>query len=197
MEKIKKVMGFIYHHHHLMILVLGVLCIILREQILSVLPYCFGSVVLLAGIAGFSFAIINIIKTHHRQYVMAYSTLMLIFGIIFLTLSGEAVDLFYIGSCWGIVGAIKGGAQLAVAIEEAYNKNLNCIYSFIISVFTIAISVLLLLNPAKEVGRHVLLLGIELVVVSLAGFIHLKELSLWNLFSLSKNKEKANEEKDK
>lgn len=197
MEKIRKLMGFIYHHHHLLIFLIGVLCVILREQIISFLPYIFGGAVLLAGVAGISFAIINIIKTHHRQYVMAYSTLMIIFGVIFLTFSGDAIDLFYIGACWGIVGAIKGGAQLAVAIEEAYSKNLNCIYSFIISIFTIAISVLLLLNPAKEVAHHVILLGIELIVVSLAGFIHLKELSLWNLFNVSKHKEKTIDNTDK
>jgi len=193
MERFKNLMGFIYKHHDVMILVTGILCIVLREQIISVLPYVFGGVVLLAGVAGMVFGLINIIKSHHRQYVLAYSLLMMIFGIIFLTQGGNEVDLLYIGTCWGVVGAIKGGAQLSVAIEEAYDKNLNCIYSFIISAFTIAISVILLLNPAKEVGHHVLILGVELTVVSLASFIHLRELSLWNLFNMSEKKKEKQE----
>ncbi len=197
MDRFKNFMGFIYKHHDVLILITGILCIVLREQIISILPYVFGGVVLLAGVAGIFFGLINIIKSHHRQYVLAYSLLMIIFGTIFLTQGGKEVDLLYIGTCWGVVGAIKGGAQLAVAIEEAYDKNLNCIYSFIISAFTIAISVILLLNPAKEVGHHVLILGIELTIVSLASFIHLRELSLWNVFSVGEKKKEKKEENEK
>ena len=201
MNGIKKALTFLYRHSSLPFLIIGVLCIVLNNVIYSIFPYIFSGLMIAVGILGLSLDLIHMVKRRFVSLVFSYSLVIIVLGIIYL-IQPENMRLSTMGITWGLVGIIKGGAELSVSIEHIMKKSKWWIASMIQAVVTIAISLLLIINPVESIHHHIIIFGVELIVVSLASIGGIKEeVSLWYLLKVEPKKqctcEKQSEEHEK
>lgn len=141
----------------------GLLCILFPEKIVSFLPTLLGILMMLTGIAG-GFFFLKEPDTHHQE--KASNTILFVMGLAFL-LSQEK-SLYLMGITWGLMGLEKVSHHLTHFLEARSQKR----PSFKILVFTLlelCLALALLFEPFEKITFHILLLGIEIISVSLQG----------------------------
>ena len=179
MEKFRKGLAFLYKHSPLVFLVVGVLCIALNNIIYSVFPYIFSGLMIGVGVIGVVLDFIHIIKRRFTSMVFSFSFLLITLGIVFLFLD-PSIRMGVMGVTWGLIGIIKSGLQFSAGLEQAVHKSRWCIASFIQAIFTVGVSILLIINPVDSIHYHIIIFGAELIAVSLATFGGMKDdVSLW------------------
>jgi len=181
MAGIKRVLSFAYKHSNLLFILMGLCCIIFNEKINSVFVYVFSGCMILVGCIGIILGILSLVKHHFKSYVLAYSLILIVLGIVYLFKHTDS--LLFISWTWGFLGIIRGGAQFSAGIRQISEKSLWCIVTFLQAAFTISVSLLLFFHGVDAIKTHIILLGVELIVVALATFGgHKEEISLWHMF---------------
>ena len=89
---------------------------------------------------------------------------VMILGIMTLFKHDNAIS--FIAIVWGISGLSKGIKELNVA---AFNKlnNKKFIGKFIHAIIETSLSILLVFNPFEKVEEHIIILGIEMIIIAL------------------------------
>lgn len=144
--------------------IIGLLCVIFPRQITAVLPYVLG--IAMAG-AGILYCLPHF---HSREARMEHSSelasgcVLLVVGIVCMIHGAEFIGPM--GIVWAIIGIRKAAKSLSRAIQK-FGTNMTCVVSLVEFTVRMILSVLLLLYPMEKFVGHIVLLGLELVAVSI------------------------------
>lgn len=189
MAKLKNILKFVYEYSHLLVCAVGVCCIIFQEQIIPVLPYVFGAIMILIGVSGIVLGLLRLLVNDKKSQVFSYSFLVLILGVIFISKHANEESVAYIGISWGIMGLFRAGSNIIIGITEARERKFTSIITLNEAAFTLIVSIMILLEPIHSIPEHVLLLGIELIAVSICTVFGIHGgFSLWHLIELNEEK---------
>lgn len=185
MEKFKKCLSFAYKSSPIFFLIVGILCIVFNDVIYSVFPFVFAGLMIAVGVIGVIFDFLHVIKKTFISMVFSFSFLLITLGIVFLFID-ESIRLGVMGVTWGIIGIIKSGLQFSEGIKQAIYKSRWCVASFVLAVFTMVVSVLLIINPTGSIHHHIVIFGAELIAVALATLVGMKDdVSLWYFLEIN------------
>lgn len=142
---------------------IGVLCIAFPRQITAALPYVLGGTMILAGV-------IDGIYFFHNRELWAERCEALANGFVLLTLGITCIvhvtgSIVPMGIAWAIIGLRKASRSLADTIR-AFKAKTSFAASFLEFLIRMTCSVLLLFYPAEKFEGHIVLLGLELIAVS-------------------------------
>lgn len=144
--------------------VLGIICIFFAENVTFILPYLLGGAMTIVGaLIGFSyFQEKRFLEKQSDE--LAYGIIMFIMGIAFLMKGSNALEA--IGITWAIIGIRKASKSLSWAIRKIYDKK-HFIVPIVEFLVRIILALLLLFNPLEKFTNHVVILGLELIAVSI------------------------------
>lgn len=144
--------------------IIGLLCVIFPRQITAVLPYVLG--IAMAG-AGILYCLPHFRSREARvehSSELASGCVLLVVGIVCIVHGEEFIGPM--GIVWAIIGIRKAARSLSHAIQE-FGTNMAWVTSFIEFLVRMTLSVLLLLYPMEKFVGHIVLLGLELIAVSI------------------------------
>lgn len=156
MERIKK-------YYRFLLPMGGLLCIVMPELIVHWLPFILGSIMVITSISDIFFEI------KEKRYLTAYKTrasslILLIMGLCFLF--GQEKTITLMGITWGLLGLQEANEEIE-HILLMRSQNEKCVIASIVVVFKIVLSLALLFDPLEKFNFHIILLGIEILAVTL------------------------------
>ena len=140
----------------------GAACILLTKQVYRLLPYILG--IGMAGI-GAAHTICGLwVKEYQSREtkLTANGIVYVALGVVILCHHADADSV--IGAIWGVLGLMKGSEALNAALYSMSQKE-PFLASAVQAVIELVLGFLLLTDPSSAVQHHVLLLGLELVMV--------------------------------
>ena len=144
---------------------LGAICILFADKISCFLPYLLGSAMVLVGV------LMVIIYFQEKKFLekqsdeLAYSIMILIMGIAFLFKGINSLEA--LGITWAIIGIRKASKSLNGAIWQLFYRKKHFIVPLVEFLIRIMLSLLLLFNPIEKFSNHVIILGLELIAISI------------------------------
>lgn len=72
-----------------------------------------------------------------------------------------------LGITWAVIGIRKASKSLNAAIRQFFCRNNNCVIPMIEFFVRITLALLLLFNPIEKISNHVIILGLEIIAVSI------------------------------
>ena len=126
---------------------------------------------IITGITTINIALINTIRNIKNKEYKTLETMkipenivVMILGIMTLLKKNDAIS--FIAIIWGISGLRKGIKGLNVAIYNKVN-NKRFVGELIHAIIETLLSILLVFNPFEKVEEHIIILGIEMIIMSL------------------------------
>lgn len=126
---------------------------------------------IITGITTINISIINLIRNIKDKEYKTLETMkipenivVMILGIMTLFKHDNAIS--FIAIVWGISGLSKGIKEFNVAIFNKLN-NKKFIGKFIHAIIETSLSILLVFNPFEKVEEHIIILGIEMIIIAL------------------------------
>lgn len=184
----------------ILLFIAGAFCIISQEQVVNILPYTIGSVMIVSGIILFADSIVfykekDFSEENDDLLPDSYDNLIvrafafLIIGTIIIVSRDNALSI--IGISWGIFGIIKGGRNFSYflycyfrrrskSVDEKWKNNLlhkRMVSYLIICIVELTLGTDLLLEPITKLGTHISLLGFQIVIYSILGIDIISEKS--------------------
>lgn len=145
-----------------LLILAGIPCLAFTEHVYTALPYLVGGVLIALGgndiIRGFRNK--EFLTKETRQ--IANGVINLLLGAVILLNRADADNA--IGSIWGFLGLVKGCGLLNIAIYHCARHE-RFLLKALHSVVEIVLGILLLAYPYHAVRHHVLILGLELVLL--------------------------------
>ena len=143
--------------------VIGLLCVFCSEHITAVLPYLLGAAMILAGLIRGALYIQGRGSPDQNAAELSYGLVMLIMGIVFVIQGPNALGP--LGTTWGIIGIRKASKSLERTIERIRVKHgfVRPLAEFLIR---LGLALVLLFDPFEKFSAHIVILGIELMVIS-------------------------------
>ena len=144
--------------------IIGLLCVIFPEQITVALPYVLGITMVGTGILYcLPYFRSREARVEHSAE-LASGCVLLVVGIVCVVHGAGFIRPM--GIVWAIIGIRKAARSLSCAIQE-FGANMACVTSLIEFIVRMTLSVLLLLYPMEKFVGHIVLLGLELIAVSI------------------------------
>lgn len=141
---------------------IGLLCVIFPRQITAGLPYILGGTMAVAGIT----YIAAYFRSHaeaDRSTELASGFVLLVIGI--LCVFHGAGSIGPLGTTWAIIGIRKASRSLSALIQD-HSRGMGAFLYFAEFLVRFVFSVMLLFYPIEKFETHIMLLGLELIVVS-------------------------------
>lgn len=143
--------------------VLGVICVLFAEHITLILPYLLGCTMVLAGI------LMGIGHFQNNRFLerdsadLAYGIIIFVMGIAFIIQGSNALGP--LGTTWAIIGILKASKSLDQAIQQIYIKKgfIAPVAEFLVRMM---LALVLLFKPFDKFSTHVVILGLELIAIS-------------------------------
>lgn len=193
MQRLKKILTYTYEYAHLFICALGVACIVLQSQILSIFPYIFGGVMIVIGTAGLVLGLIRLLINETKSQVFSYSFMLLVLGIIFIIKHADEESIGYIGIAWGMIGLFRSASNFVLGITEFKTNKVVSVVTILEAVFTLIVSILLLIEPIESISHHIVLFGIEMIAVSVCMLFGIHGgMSVWKVLQIKETEENIN-----
>lgn len=150
--------------------VLGIIVLIFRASILNYL-YLFVSIpVLVIALEELAYGIY--VKSYKNQFNDLGEILLKIVLSVFLLLYNKEEELLEVCVLWGIIVIISATMAINKAIYELNHKKITVfLFETTISVAQIVFSILLLIDPYEHVNFHIILLGIEMLLIGTKEFL--------------------------
>ena len=149
---------------HILLLTIGTILIIFHENISHILPYIIGVNTILISTSFIKDFIIEKNFDEKNTKKLASGIIMFIVGIIIIIQNQDSINLIAIS--WGIFGLKKGIDELSEAIYNHIQKK-KFIITLIHSIIEISLAIILIYNPFEKLSEHIIILGIEYVMLSL------------------------------
>ena len=143
--------------------IIGVICVLLPRYVTTILPYLLGGTMILAGI----FKVWNDIQNrkifNQYPYELAHVMILFIMGAAFVLQGSKALGP--IGTTWAIIGIRKASISLGTAIQKIDQKERFAapILEFLLR---ITLALILLFDPFEKFSTHIMILGFELIAIS-------------------------------
>ena len=139
---------------------LGVVCLVASELVAEYLQHVLGSVMLFVGAADIVTDLLDRDSTPGKITV-GTDVVMIVLGVVTLLNTSESLNV--IAVMWGLLGLEKAAAEIDEA-NEARGRQGGWLAPLATGVFELVLGTMLLMAPLANLGHHVLLLGLELVV---------------------------------
>lgn len=148
-------------------------CILIIAGLIHIIfaSYLKEKLSIITGITTINIAIINIIRNiKNKEYKILEkmnipeNIVIMILGIMTLYKQNNAIS--FIAVVWGISGLRKGIKGINVAIYNKVN-NKRFFGELIHAVIETLLSILLVFDPFEKVEEHIIILGIEMIIMSL------------------------------
>lgn len=140
--------------------ILGAACLLAPELIAEHLPYVLGSVMLFVGAADIVTDLLDRDSTP-GTITVGTDIVMVVLGAVTLLNTTESLNV--IAVMWGLLGLEKAAAEIDEA-HAARSRACGWLAPLATGVFELVLGTMLLMAPLANLGHHVLLLGLELVV---------------------------------
>ena len=140
--------------------ILGVACLLLSEQVAAHLPHILGAVMLFVGAADIFTDLLDKGSVPDKITV-GTDVVMIVLGVVTLLNTTESLNV--IAVMWGLLGLENAAAEIDESLK-AYAAGHRWIAPLASGIFELVLGTMLLLAPIANLGHHVLLLGLELVV---------------------------------
>ncbi len=152
----------------LMVLV-GILCIMLQENIYSWFAIIFGTMMLERGIHGCYLGLKNgdIESKEQKQFEKSLISILIAVGI--LVRQDEA--LFVTGMFWGLYGLNKSADYLNEILYRISHNDRKVVLLCMACAIEAALSMILIFDPANNIEHHILILGIQLIAEGTLGML--------------------------
>lgn len=144
--------------------VIGLSCIIFPAQITKVLPYILGGAMTAAGAVYGVAYFRNREAWVERSAELAAGMILLVVGVLCMV-HGEG-SIGPLGVTWAIIGLHKAAKSLAKIIQSR-GKGMSFYTSLAEFLVRLTFSAMLLFYPTEKFTDHVILLGFELLAVSI------------------------------
>ena len=141
--------------------VIGLLCVLFPRQITAALPCVLGGAI--AGVVCAASCFRGGGERAARSEELGRSLVLLVVGLVCALHGEQAVGP--LGTTWAIIGLRKASKSLSRALSGP-RKGLSFFVQMVEFLIRLALSVLLLLDPMGKFETHVLILGLELIAVS-------------------------------
>ena len=143
---------------------IGLVCAAFPRQITAVLPYVLGGAMSAAGIIYGISCSRSREAWADRSSELANTLILLVVGILCMFHGSDSI--VPLGTTWAIIGLRKASKSLSRMIRS-HGKGMEFYTSFAEFLVRLTFSVMLLFYPAEKFETHVVLLGLELIVVSI------------------------------
>lgn len=144
--------------------VIGLLCVLFPRQITAALPCVLGGAMAIAGVVCAASCFRGGGERAARSEELGRSLVLLVVGLVCALHGEQAVGP--LGTTWAIIGLRKASKSLSRALSDP-RKGLPFFAQMTEFLIRLTLSVLLLLDPMGKFETHVLILGLELIAVSL------------------------------
>jgi len=163
-EKLKgRVSEGIYRFFVCCLLIVGCFCLFAPQQAYLCLPFLFGIPLATGGVIGITASIrLQEYQTKDTK-MMSVSILSFLLGTVIMVAGSKADGL--IGSIWGVFGLAKASEELNEIIYEIFAHG-KWKLKLIVSCVEILLALSLLFDPFQKVRSHVIILGIENLVLA-------------------------------
>ena len=142
--------------------IIGLLCVLFPIRITRGLPYVLGGAMAAAGVV-YSVSYFRSRPSGHSAE-LASGLVLLLVGISCVLHGADSI--VPLGTVWAVIGIQKASKSLAAAIERT-NEGSARIFSFLGFLIRLTFSMVLLFYPEEKIQTHVVLLGLELMIVSI------------------------------
>lgn len=169
----------------LLLVAVGVLCVVIPDTIVHILPYLLGAVMVLTGAASVVLALREssedagahadtdatagadrpaghdrLLKEGRRS--IGASFVLVILGLFSIACGEQSIG--FLGTAWGLVSLYKVGGEFDEALDLWRQKKHVAVVSVLLGLLELVLALLLILNPFANIEHHVIVLGIELVL---------------------------------
>ena len=144
--------------------ILGVVFILFSDHVTRILPYLLGGAMVLASILwGINaFQNQNLVREHSEE--LTYSIILIIMGVAFIVQGSNALGA--IGTTWAMIGIGKASKSLKQVFYRLCQKQHFAI-PMIEFLLRMTLALILLFHPFEKFSTHIIILGLELIVVSI------------------------------
>lgn len=144
--------------------VIGLLCTLFPVQITKALPYVLGGAMAAAGVLYGAAYFRSREAWTERSTELAAGLILFVVGVLCMVHGADSIGP--LGVTWAIIGLRKAARSLSRIIQSR-GKGMAFYTSFAEFLVRLTFSVMLLFYPAEKFETHVLLLGLELIAVSI------------------------------
>lgn len=144
--------------------VIGLLCVFFPVQITTGLPYVLGGAMAAAGVLYGASYFQSREDWAKRSPELANALILLVVGILCMLHGADSIGP--LGTTWAIIGLRKASRSFSRIIQSR-GKGLAFYTAFAEFLVRLTFSVMLLFYPVEKFETHVLLLGLELIAVSI------------------------------
>ena len=152
----QKIPGKVAFVATLLLPILGAACLVMPEP----LPHLLGGVMLFVGTADIVTDILER-NSNPGKITVGTDVVMIVLGIVTLLNTHESLNV--IAVMWGLLGLENAAAEIDESLK-AHAAGHKWIAPLASGIFELVLGTMLLLAPIANLGHHVLLLGLELVV---------------------------------
>ena len=137
----------------ILLLIVGVLMLIFPEQIASVAPYILGGGLIVRGIA------VVILAMRYRDTSKGPGMVVLycVLGLVIMLHGGDSVGII------GVIWAVFSLAEVSTDINEMWKSKHYSAFHIITAVISIALAIMLIIDPFEHFATHVRILGLEII----------------------------------
>lgn len=143
--------------------IIGLLCIFCAEHITSALPYLLGAAMAAAGLIQCVVYIQDRGASAQNASGLSYSLVLLIMGVVFVVQGANALGP--LGTTWAIIGIRKASKSLERAIAQIRLRQ-GFFLPAVEFLVRLTLALILLFDPFEKFSTHIIILGIELLVIS-------------------------------
>ena len=140
--------------------ILGVACLLLSEQVAAHLPHILGAVMLFVGAADIFTDLLDK-GSVPGKITVGTDVVMIVLGVVTLLNTTESLNV--IAGRWGLLGLEKAAHEIDESLEARASSG-KWLMPLATGVFELVLGTMLLIAPIANLGHHVLLLGLELIV---------------------------------
>lgn len=140
--------------------ILGVACLLLSEQVAAHLPHILGAVMLFVGAADIFTDLLDKGSVPDKITV-GTDVVMIVLGVVTLLNTTESLNV--IAVMWGLLGLEKAAHEIDESLEARASSG-EWLVPLATGAFELVLGTMLLIAPIANLGHHVLLLGLELIV---------------------------------
>lgn len=155
--------------------IIGVICILLPSYVTICLPYLLGGAMVFVGLAR------CVLYFKNKRYLstdsagIAHGLVLLIMGLAFIAQGAKSLGAM--GTTWAIIGIRRASKSLGRAVQKIYQRE-HFAAPLLLFFVRITLALLLLFDPFEKFSTHIVILGLELIAVSIRFTKHAPP--IWN-----------------
>lgn len=154
-------MKYIKSVYQMLLPFVGAVCILIPRMVGQYLPWLLGSIMIITGASDLFFTI-----KEHRYKKKAASVILLIMGICFLLAKEKTVLLMAI--TWGLLGLQEVNDELEMILKQR-DQGKRIFKASIFTCLKLILALALIFEPTEKFYFHIVLLGVEIIIVTIKG----------------------------